>query len=441
MNFISRIPHKKRIALLGVMVVAEFFFSVPQYMHTYAETAEELQASLSSLSAKIQALDKEIAEFNTKINQTQGEAKTLKSALASLELRRGVLVKEIDRTKLRITETEGDIQETVGELEITEDKLSRDRQALGEALRSLVYQDTKMSPFLSMMITPSSRMSDVVDGLTRGEEMSRAIHDKVMELNATQQQLATQKQVFELNKKTLESLASQLSDQQTLVVQTAKDKNSLLTQTKNKEVEYQKLLAERKKKKGELEAEMLDVEAKIKTVVDATKIPTAGKGVLFYPVENIKITQYFGNTEFSTKNPQVYNGSGHNGIDFGVKVGTPILAAQSGTVLGTGDTDSSCNGVSYGKWVLVQHGNGLTSLYAHLSVIQVSAGQKVDARQKIGLSGNTGYSTGPHLHFTVYASDSVHITGPTEYKSKVCGTYLIMPLAPRAGYLNPLSFF
>lgn len=441
MNFISRIPHKKRIALLGVMVVAGFFFSVPQYMHTYAETAEELQASLSSLSAKIQALDKEIAEFNTKINQTQGEAKTLKSALASLELRRGVLVKEIDRTKLRITETEGDIQETVGELEITEDKLSRDRQALGEALRSLVYQDTKMSPFLSMMITPSSRMSDVVDGLTRGEEMSRAIHDKVMELNATQQQLATQKQVFELNKKTLESLASQLSDQQTLVVQTAKDKNSLLTQTKNKEVEYQKLLAERKKKKGELEAEMLDVEAKIKTVVDATKIPTAGKGVLFYPVENIKITQYFGNTEFSTKNPQVYNGSGHNGIDFGVKVGTPILAAQSGTVLGTGDTDSSCNGVSYGKWVLIQHGNGLTSLYAHLSVIQVSAGQKVDARQKIGLSGNTGYSTGPHLHFTVYASDSVHITGPTEYKSKVCGTYLIMPLAPRAGYLNPLSFF
>lgn len=441
MNFITHVLQKKRIALIGIMLVAGFFFSVPQYMHTYAETAEELQANLSSLSLKIKALDKEIAEFNTKINQTQGEAKTLKDALASLELRRGVLVKEIDRTTLRIRETEGDIQETVGELEVTEDKLSRDKKSLSESLRSLVYQDTKMSPFLSMMIAPSSRMSDVVDSLTRGEEMSRAIHGKVVELNATQQQLSTQKEVFEQNKKTLQSLANQLSDQQSLVAQTAKDKNSLLTQTKNKEAEYQKLLAERKKKKGELETEVLDVEAKIKTVVDATKIPTSGKGVLFYPIETVRITQYFGNTEFSTKNPQVYNGSGHNGVDFGVKVGTPILAAQSGTVLGTGDTDSSCSGVSYGKWVLVRHGNGLTSLYAHLSVIQVSAGQKVEARQKIGLSGNTGYSTGPHLHFTLYASDSVHITGPTEYKSKVCGTYLIMPLAPRAGYLNPLSFF
>ena len=123
-----------------------------------------------------------------------------------------------------------------------------------------------------------------------------------------------------------------------------------------------------------------------------------------------------------------------------MKVGTPLLAAAAGTVIGTGNTDAACSGVSYGKWVLIRHTNGLTTLYAHLSVIQSSAGQKVAAGDKIGLSGNTGYSTGPHLHFTVYASDSVHIAGPTEYKSKVCGTYLIMPLAPREGYLNPLSY-
>ena len=121
-------------------------------------------------------------------------------------------------------------------------------------------------------------------------------------------------------------------------------------------------------------------------------------------------------------------------------MGTPIYSALAGTVVGTGNTDTACNGVSYGKWVLIKHANGLTTLYGHLSVISVSAGDKLTTHQKIGLSGNTGYSTGPHLHFTVYASDSVHISGPTEYKSKVCGTYLIMPLAPKAGYLNPLSY-
>jgi murein DD-endopeptidase MepM/ murein hydrolase activator NlpD len=233
------------------------------------------------------------------------------------------------------------------------------------------------------------------------------------------------------------SLNSTLNDQKNLVELTAKDKSNLLVVTKNKESSYQQLLAERKKKKSDLEAEMLDVESKLKTIVDASKIPKYGKGILKFPVSNVVITQYFGNTPFSSKNPQVYNGSGHNGIDLGVRVGTPILAAEDGVVLGTGDTDASCAGVSYGKWILVKHGNGLTSLYAHLSLIQVSTGDKVTALQKIGLSGNTGYSTGPHLHFTVYASDSVQITN---YKSKVCGTMMTMPIAPRAGYLNPLSY-
>ncbi|HCC05748.1 TPA: hypothetical protein DEP94_00065 [Candidatus Nomurabacteria bacterium] len=412
-------------------------FLIPLFIH--AETAEELQANINSLSSKIQALDKEIIEFNKKISQTQGEAKTLKQALASLELRRAGLTKEIALSKLRITETQGKITDTQGKISVTETVLGRNKKALSEALRSLVIDENVLPPLINAL-SSGSHLSDALDAVKRGGDISKAIDEKVKTLTETKVILATEKATYESSKQKLEKLNSALTDQKQLVEVTTKDKNNLLIQTKNKESEYQKLLADRKIKKESLEAEMLDVESKLKVIVDASKLPKYGKGVLTYPVTKPVITQYFGNTTFATQNPQVYNGSGHNGLDFGVKIGSPILSANSGVVLGTGNTDSACSGVSYGKWVLIRHTNGLTTLYAHLSVIQVVVGQSVAMGEKIALSGNTGYSTGPHLHFTVYASDSVHISGPTEYKSKVCGTYLIMPLAPKAGYLNPLSY-
>lgn len=403
------------------------------------ETVDSLRASADALTAKIQALDKEITEYNKKISQTQGQAKTLKQALTNLELQRASLAKEIERTQVRITVAQENILETQEKIVETQSDVSRNQVALTALLRSLVAQQDSTSMFTALL-SREARMSDVLDKMQQGESVSKAVGERVKSLRESKEKLASTKQAYEESKQKLESLHETLADQKQLVEQTTKSKSTLLVQTKDKESQYQQLLADRQKKKGDLEREMLDVESKLKSVVDATKLPKYGKGVLKYPVDNVTITQYFGNTPFSSRNPQVYNGAGHNGIDFSAKVGTPIYSAEAGVVLGTGNTDTACSGVSYGKWVLIRHNNGLTTLYAHLSVISVTSGEVVGVRQKIGLSGNTGYSTGPHLHFTVYASDAVHVSGPTEYKSKVCGTYMIMPLAPRAGYLNPLSY-
>ena len=409
-------------------------------MFTFSATVDELKANVDNLSSQIKSLDKEIADFNKKIGQTQGEAKTLKQALASLELRRTALLKEIDRTNLQITETQINIVKTDTKISQTEDKITQDNQSIAEILRSIKSGDQLPSPMFTAL-SPTGHFSDVLDSVKRDTDVSNALNSKVKDLLFAKQDLKDTKQIFEDNKQKLLNLHANLTDQKQLAEQTATEKNKLLIETKNKESTYQQLLADRKKKKDALETELLDVEAKLTAAVDVSKLPAYGKGVLKYPVDNVIITQYFGNTPFASKNPQVYNGSGHNGVDFGVKIGTPIYSSQSGIVLGTGNTDSACYGVSYGKWILIKHSNGLTTLYGHLSIIDVVVGQTVDVHQKIALSGNTGYSTGPHLHFTVYASDAVHISGPTEYKSKVCGTYLIMPLAPRAAYLNPLSYF
>lgn len=428
------------IILISIFVTIQFspHFSYAQTATT-TDSAEELQTNLDSLSKQIKALDAEIKSYNTKISKTQGDAKTLKQALANLELRRQALSKDIDYTKLRIVRAQENITFTKDKITATESVLDRNKKALAESLRALVQSEQFVPPFVGAL-APGSHLSDAIDLVTRGGEASRGINEKVRSLLDVKTTLSLQKASYESRKQVLENLNQTLTDQKQLVVQTSKDKSSLLVQTKNKESEYQKLLADRRAKKDKVESEMLDVESKLRVIVDSSKLPGVGKGVLGYPLDKIVITQYFGNTEFSTKNPQVYNGSGHNGIDFGINVGTPVYSALAGTVVGTGNTDTACNGVSYGKWVLIRHANGLTTLYGHLSIISVSAGDKLKSHQKIGLSGNTGYSTGPHLHFTVYASDAVHIAGPTEYKSKVCGTYLIMPLAPKAGYLNPLSY-
>lgn len=426
-------------SFISILFILTLFVSDVTPFIVYAQTESELKGDLDELGKKIKELDAEIKSFNTKISQTKGEAKTLKQALAKLETQRTGLTKDIAYTKLRIKRAQENIVYTQGKIKTTESILDRNKKALAESLRVLVHSEPSVPAFIRTL-APGAHLSDAIELLKRGSDTSHAINEKVKALVETKTELSVQKASFESHKQTLENLNETLTDKKILVEQTSKDKNTLLVETKNKESEYQKLVADRKKKKGELEIEMLDVESKLQVVVDARKIPKYGKGILQYPVSDILITQFFGNTPFSSKNPQVYNGAGHNGIDFGVKTGTPIFSAGAGTVVGTGNTDLACSGVSYGKWVLIRHGNGLTTLYAHLSVIQVSAGDVVTSRQKIGLSGNTGYSTGPHLHFTVYASDSVHISSGTEYKSKVCGTYMIMPLAPRAGYLNPLSY-
>ncbi|MEU7602524.1 M23 family metallopeptidase [Streptomyces sp. NPDC041003] len=90
----------------------------------------------------------------------------------------------------------------------------------------------------------------------------------------------------------------------------------------------------------------------------------------------------------------------HSGQDFAVPVGTPVKSAAAGTVVKAGPNGGG-DGPAYGNAVVIKHANNTYSQYAHLSKIQVKIGQKVAASQRIALSGNTGNSSGPHLHFEI----------------------------------------
>jgi hypothetical protein len=111
-----------------------------------------------------------------------------------------------------------------------------------------------------------------------------------------------------------------------------------------------------------------------------------------WPVDG-PITQRFGANPLSYK---AFGLAGHNGLDLGVLEGTPVKAAAAGTV------NRACmDGSGYGNHVRIDHGKDSVTLYGHLSTMKVKVGQEVKAGQVIGLSGNTGNSTGPHLHFEI----------------------------------------
>ncbi len=118
------------------------------------------------------------------------------------------------------------------------------------------------------------------------------------------------------------------------------------------------------------------------------------KGVLGLPIEGMtraNITSPFGNRA----SPGGIGSTNHKGTDFGFSAGTPIYACESGTVVHAGLKGG------YGKCVIIDHGNGLQTLYAHQSRLNVAAGQRVIRGQCIGAVGSTGNSTGPHLHLEV----------------------------------------
>ena len=113
-------------------------------------------------------------------------------------------------------------------------------------------------------------------------------------------------------------------------------------------------------------------------------------GAFTWPVPGVyRIT-----CEFGAPDP---NGAGHRGMDIGAPNGTPIVACGAGTVIVASYAHSS-----YGNYLVIDHGDGVKTLYAHCSGLSVSAGQQVSTGQNIGSVGSTGFSTGPHLHLEVH---------------------------------------
>lgn len=216
-----------------------------------------------------------------------------------------------------------------------------------------------------------------------------------------------QKKVIEFDRKLLTALKSQSKDiEKYSVILEEESRRILEIQKKLKSIErdisfqqneQSKILSKLKKETSmyesserQLERESIKLIYKISELSSSKKDNPDSTGKFDYPVK-ARITSPFG----PRRHPIFGVRSMHSGIDLAAPYGTPVKASEGGLVIYSGWYGG------YGKVVIVDHSQGYSSLYAHLSTIKSKVGDRVKQGQTIGYEGSTGYATGPHLHFEI----------------------------------------
>jgi len=424
----------KRQTLILFIIFMTIIFSCNET--TNASLIDELKSKISKTANEVQKLEQEIKEYEGKVQETKKEATTLGSTIKELEYTEKKLQTDITVTEKRIENTELNIERLGIEIGATSEKIEVNKDTIRNTLLKL--QEAESLSLIEIFFIHET-ISDFLGVVNNLEFLQKNITLQLGELQKNKIALLNASEEAQIYKSNLTGLQQEYIDKKQITKTTKEQKNELLEYTKSKQDEYETLLQDRIKRKKDFEEELNLYENELREVLDRSLLPTPRGGVLSWPLKNFVITQYYGNTPFATKNPSIYSGNGHNGIDLGVGIGTSLFSSREGKVLGFGDTDLTCPNSSYGKWILIEHDNGLSTLYAHLSLIRVSVGEIVKTGQLIGYTGNTGYSTGPHLHFTVFAGDSVKI-GQLKSRSCLGAIYTIPLLTKTGGYLNPLSY-
>ena len=350
------------------------------------------------LQKQIEAKNKELETVQSEINATQGILDDLGTQSKSLS-------KEIKSTDYTIKNLELGIRSSVInvdklglELENLDEKLSDTEESIKtkkETISSLVraLHEKENEGFLEILLRGDDLVSSVAD-INQITQMQSTLSEEINELRDLTNSINTNKKVSSEKKSQLEIESENLKSRKYIVEDQKTYKQTLLNQTKNKESVFQKQLSELEKKQIAINDEIENLESSLRKNFNASLSP--GRGYLSKPFNGSRpLTQEYGATAFAAK---AYKTGFHNGNDYGMPVGTPLLAPADGKVFAVGNNGK----YQYGKYIAIKHGDNFYTLSAHLSRQVVSVGQTVKKGEVIGYSGNTGYSTGAHLHFGVY---------------------------------------
>lgn len=421
--------HAHVLVAVAILALASCVFGAFLNPHlTQAQSVDQIRAQIAEHNKQIQALEAEIAGYQKQLNALGSQKQTLQTSISSLDTQRTKLTAQIRSTQAKIDAQNLILEDLRYQIDESEETLTLEQEVLAESIRKIAMADDTT---LVEQLFSSESLSDAWTAADQIVAFKSAIREHSINVASIKRELEGQEQQVSESRRMLSSLSSELSGQKGSLDATRAAKNQLLNQTKAEEAEYQKLIAQKRVEAAAFQSALFQISSMLKQA-DPSTLPVARPGILQWPLDNIRVTQEFGRTSDSGR---LYASGTHDGMDFAAAVGTPVRAALSGTVLEI--NHGAVQNCQYGKWVIVKHNNGLSTLYAHLSSIDVSKGQTVTSGQYLGASGMTGYATGPHLHFTVYSSNALSFR---QYTCK-SGPTVTIPIAPPNGYLNPRAYF
>lgn len=369
-------------ALLALMMIGGVLLSaLPAFAVTRSEV-DALKSKVSAATSKKNELKKQVSSLSSDLSAIAQQITLLDSQIEAQE-------DEIAAQEELLEQLEQLVEEKTVQLAASEAEQAAQYERMKERIRYMVEHDS--TSYLSILLSAES----FADFLNRWEIVKQInlrddrlfdelkdIRDTVaaekLELEQTQAEAQETKAQMDANMTELESQREAKVAQQQKIESQKNEANAAYAAMIEQEEE---LMAEYKKAAAQL----------------ATQSTYVG-GTFMWPLpaaNNVITCKYGYRTHPVTGKYKL-----HTGIDLRATTGTKVYAANGGTVTTSGYSSA------WGNYIIINHGGGYTTLYAHLSRRNVSKGATVKQGDVIGLSGNTGYSTGPHLHFEINKNGS-----------------------------------
>ena len=431
------------IKIYSIFRTMMMLFGVMWYAASYA--AEPARANMPSLAQKDSLKDR-IEERTEELQKIQNQRKVLEQSLEKIAKSSNKLSYELQSINTNIAQLQlslkantitlqtldGDITSLGDDIQNIKRAVSDKENTVQKLFTELQTRDNE-NPLL--MFFKKDNLSESVAEFHATTKVNAVLMKNIDELqdlkNALIEKLGSVREKKYVRQREKVALVSR----QQIIEDQKQEKQDLLVKTRNEERVYEAQISALEKLQEEISSEVEKIESELRKGIDPNLLPNSGAYSLLWPIPDGHKTQEYGSTKFALKH---YKGKFHNGIDIGgVPIGSDVLAAEDGIVINVGNQDAFCPKGAYGKMVVIKHNNGLTTLYGHLSKYIVSIGSQVKRGDVIGYMGKTGYATGPHLHFIVFATQTIIPARPgypEGTKSSRCG-----PM-PVGGHINPTLF-
>ena len=369
------------------------------------EEVEKAKEEMNKLKDENKELAKEKAALRKDINANLSEIQRMVAEKDIIDQEINVLTRQmmninqqISAYGLLIADKQDELDEAQNRLE----ELSRQNKA-----RIRAMEEQGSLSYWSVLFRANS-FSDLLDRLNMIREIAAADKRRLQKLADAAEAVEEARVSLETEKESLEDVRLELEAAQTELALKRVDADTILAQLNARGEEYEALMREAEEAEQKILQEIAAAEKeynKKKAELDKQNRPVVNVGNGQKPpasVTNgitwlIPCNYWVVSSPYGSRTDPVYGGTRfHHGIDLAGPQGTPIYASRAGTVT------TATYGPETGYYVAVNHGDGFSTSYLHMTHFVVSAGQKVSAGQLLGYMGSTGKSTGPHLHFSVY---------------------------------------